>query len=239
MHQRIFRSSILYVGVFVIFYADTHKCVMGPKHDIPKLLRAMMEVARENQTELASRLSLPGSLKVVQPQISRWLKGQEPETANRDRILEVATDLGVLADLRSEDVAASIDAPPPKHMVKVKGYVGAGSMAHFYAVSDEDFEEVEALTGASDKTVAVEIRGKSFGPLMDSWLVFYDDVRSPVTEDLIGKACVIGLADDRIVLKEIQRNGRGGYRLLSNSGEAPIEDAVIEWAAPVTGMRPR
>lgn len=142
-------------------------------------------------------------------------------------------------DVRSEDVAASLDKPPAP-TVRVKGYVGAGSEAHFYAVSDEDFEEVPAPAGASDQTVAVEIRGKSFGPLMQSWLVFYDDVRSPVTPDLIGQVCVVGLADDRILIKEIRRNGKGGYKLLANTTtDDAIEDAQIEWAAKVTSMRPR
>lgn len=143
-------------------------------------------------------------------------------------------------DLQSEDVATIMTEPPRKRMVKLKGYVGASGEALYYRVADEDFEEVEAPVGSSDRTVAVEIRGKSFGPLMNTWLVFYDDVRSPVTEDLIGQVCVVGLADDRILVKEIQRNGRGGYRLLSNStSDEPIEDVEIEWAAKVTAMTPR
>lgn len=142
-------------------------------------------------------------------------------------------------DLSSEDVAASLREPARKRTVKLKGYVGAGSEAHFYALSDDDFEEVEAPLSASDQTIAVEIKGSSFGPLMDSWLVYYDDVRSPITEDMLGKICVVGLADDRILIKKIVRNGRGGYNLLSNSTEEPILDVSIEWAAKVTDMKPR
>lgn len=142
-------------------------------------------------------------------------------------------------DVRSEDVAAGLDVAPAP-MVKIKGYVGAGSKAHFYAVADEDFEEVPAPAGASNQTVAVEIKGSSWGPRMNTWLVFYDDVRSPVTTDLIGQVCVVGLSDDRILIKEIQRNGKGGYRLLANTTtDDAIEDAQIEWAAKVIGMRPR
>lgn len=147
---------------------------------------------------------------------------------------------GVTDDVRSEDVAAALAAPrPAAKMVPVKGYVGAGSEAHFYAISNEDFEEVEAPPGATDRTIAVEIRGKSFGPLMDTWLVFYDDIRSPVTDDLIGRVCVVGLSDDRILIKKIVSNRDGGFDLLSNSHEEPILDADIEWAAKVTDMRPR
>jgi hypothetical protein len=207
-------------------------------HDIPKLLLKMMEALPGNQTRLAERLSTP-QMPIPQPQVSRWLKGQDPERANYDRIIEVAAEIGVLRDVRSEDVAHQMERQPSK-TVRVKGYVGAGDEAHFYKVSDEDYEEVPAPEGSTDQTVAVEIRGTSWGPFMNTWLVFYNDVRSPVTEDLLGQPCVVGLADDRILIKVIRRDRNGGYRLISNNTSEPdIERAEIEWAAKVTSMRPR
>lgn len=140
--------------------------------------------------------------------------------------------------LESEAILQGADRPTVR-TARVVGYVGAGSEAHYYAVSQEDFEEVPAPTGSSDQTVAVEIKGKSFGPLMDSWLVFYDDIRSPVTEDLFNRICVVGLADDRILIKQIKRERDGSFTLMSNSSEPPIHNAQIEWAAKVTDMRPR
>jgi hypothetical protein len=80
------------------------------------------------------------------------------------------------------------------------------------------------------------------GKALDSWLVYYDDVHSPVTESLIGRLCVVGLADDRILIKRIERsrNGKKGFRLVSNNPEEPtIEDAQIEWAALVTALQPK
>lgn len=133
-----------------------------------------------------------------------------------------------------------IDPPPSQRMVKLKGYVGAGSEAHYYNLADDEFEEVPAMEGAGDQSIAVEIRGKSWGPLMDGWLVHYDDVRSPVTDDMLNKICVVGLADDRILLKKIRRERDGSYSLLSNANdEPPIRDVIIEWAALVTGFKPR
>ncbi|WP_398469602.1 phage repressor protein [Tardiphaga sp.] len=142
-------------------------------------------------------------------------------------------------DLRSEDVAASLDKPNSTRTVRIKGYVGAGSEAHFYKLADESFEVVEPPAGSSDQTIAVQIKGKSWGPRMDGWLVFYDDVRSPVTEDLYGQPCVVGLADDRILLKTIKRERDGSFTLQSNSDEPDIKNAEVEWAAKVIGMRPR
>lgn len=208
-------------------------------HNVPDLLRKMMEALPGNQTKLAARLSTK-ELPTSQPQVSRWLKGQDPERPNYERIVEVAAEIGVLRDLRSEDVAHAMPQAPAGKLVRVKGYVGAGGEAHFYKLADEDYEEVTAPLGATEQTVAVEIKGQSWGPLMNTWLVFYDDVRSPVTEDLLGQPCVVGLADDRILIKVIKRNGGGTYRLVSNNPNEPdIEDAEIEWAAKVTSMRPR
>jgi hypothetical protein len=222
------------VGAFDPDYTGMHK--NGMEHDIPELLRSMMAAMDGGQVELARRLGG----KISQPDVSRWMGGAEPKGKNFQRIMALAQELGVLkADLSSEDVAASLDKPA-EQQVKLKGYVGAGSKAHFYAIADEDFTEVPAPAGASDKTIALEIRGKSWGPAMDSWLVFYDDVRSPITDDLIGHPCVVGLADDRILLKLVKSNGRGGFNLHSNSNtEEIISNAKIEWAAKVIGMRPR
>lgn len=205
------------------------------EHDIPELLKKMMEAMGGGQVELAKRLGIENG----QSYVSRWMGGAEPKGKNYQRIIALAHELGVLGDVRSEDVAAGLDKPGER-MVKLKGYVGAGSKAHYYAVADEDFAEVPAPAGASDQTIALEIRGKSWGPAMDSWLVFYDDVRSPITDDLIGRNCVVGLADDRILLKLIRSNGRGGFDLHPNSStDDIIRDAQIEWAAKVIGMRPR
>lgn len=140
-------------------------------------------------------------------------------------------------DMRSEDVALSLDPKPPR-MVKVKGYVGAGGRAHYYAVDPGDLGEIEGTERDTDNTVAVVIIGSSLGKFFEGWHVLYDDVRSPVTADLIGELCVVGLADDRILIKKIQRDGRGRFNLISNAeNEPPIPNVKIEWAAKVTDLR--
>lgn len=125
-----------------------------------------------------------------------------------------------------------------RHTVRVVGYVGAGEAAHFYAVAQGELDEVPAPDGATPETVAVEIRGNSLGELFDRWLVFYDSVRRPVTSDLIGQLCVVGLPDDRVLVKKIRRGHNGLFDLHSNT-EEPIKDVAIEWAARVKSMVPR
>lgn len=226
-------SSNLCVQVFEPLHTAVHSFGMTVPH-LPELLNKIAEAARVKQTGLGTIIG------VSQPQISRYIKqGAQPSRQAYDKILEAARRYGLIEDVRSEDVASSLPSPPQHPKVKVKGYVGAGAAAHFYALSDEDFEEVDAPVNATDQTVAVEIKGTSLGPLMNSWLVFYDDIRSPVTSDLIGRVCVVGLADDRILVKQIKRERNGTFTLISNTNEDPIRNAQIEWAARVTDMRPR
>jgi transcriptional regulator with XRE-family HTH domain len=123
--------------------------------------------------------------------------------------------------------------------VPLVGYVGAGAEAHFYASSDEGLGEVEAPPEATMDTRAAEIRGESLGPLFEGWLVFYDDVRTPVTPDLMGQLCVVGLPNDKVLVKKLRPSRTPGlYHLLSNS-EAPMLDQEVAWAAKVKTMRPR
>ena len=122
--------------------------------------------------------------------------------------------------------------------VNLVGYVGAGAATYFFA-EDAPLDEVSAPIGSTDATVAVEIRGDSLGSFFDRWLVFYDDVRRPITTDLLNKLCVVGLADGRILIKKIQRSkAKGLFHLLSQT-EDPILDVEIDWAAKVKNMVPR
>jgi transcriptional regulator with XRE-family HTH domain len=117
--------------------------------------------------------------------------------------------------------------------VPLVGYVGAGAEAHFYASDQGEFDQVPAPEGATDSTVAAEIRGDSLGPFFDQWLVFYDDVRTPPTDDLIGKLCVVGLEDGRVLIKKLRRGSLDGAFTLQSQFEPPIYDVFLEWAAPV------
>jgi phage repressor protein C with HTH and peptisase S24 domain len=116
---------------------------------------------------------------------------------------------------------------------RVVGYVGAGSLAHFYDVAPGDLDEVDRPQGATETTVAVEIRGDSLGPIFNHWLVFYEDVHRPVTSDLIGQLCVVGLHDGRILVKQIQRARKEGQFNLISATEKPITDVEVDWAARV------
>jgi transcriptional regulator with XRE-family HTH domain len=127
----------------------------------------------------------------------------------------------------------------PSRDVPLVGYVGAGSLASIYSDGQGPFDEVPAPDDATDKTVAVEVRGSSLGELFDQWIVFYDDVRDPPRSAWLGKLCVVGCADGRILIKKLTRGQLPGtYTLISNT-EPPIYDVPVAWAALVKTMRPR
>jgi hypothetical protein len=124
--------------------------------------------------------------------------------------------------------------------VAVVGYVGAGSSAHFYEVAQQgDLDEVVPPEGSTPSTVAVEIRGESLGSFFNRWLVFYDSVHNPVTPDLVGELCVVGLEDGRILIKQIQRGRNKNVFNLVSATEKPIQDVTLQWAAKVNSISRR
>ena len=155
--------------------------------------------------------------------------------------------------LRAEEIAIAANylgvEPPrlvgggrPRHptgRVALVGYVGAGAIAHFYADAQGPFDDVEAPDAAGASTVAVQIRGHSLGALFDNWLVFYDDVRDPPDDDMIGRMCVCGLSDGRVLVKALKRSQVPGMWTLLSNTEPPIYDVGLDWAALVREMRPR
>lgn len=169
-----------------------------------------------------------------QTTLSSWERGRTEPT--REDVQRIAAALGVpVASLEVGDQTYD----RVRRTVPLVGYVGAGAVAHYYASGDGALDQVEAPEDATEKTVAAEIRGESMGPLLERWLVFWDEVRNPVTADLLGHICVVGLPDDRILVKQLkQASAPGRFHLISNN-EAPMLDVEVMWAAKVKGMRPR
>ena len=122
--------------------------------------------------------------------------------------------------------------------VPVAGFVGAGTEMHFYAEGQGPIDEAPAPDGATADTVAAEVRGDSLGPIFAGWRVYFDDRRAPVTDDLIGRLCIVGLTDGRILVKVVSRGrGPGRFVLHGQFGDAS-PDAEGAWAARVTAVMP-
>ena len=119
------------------------------------------------------------------------------------------------------------------------GYVGPEAEIVLFGESTDKLERIVRPADSSEDVVAVEIRGKPFGPVFDRWLVYFDQTKKPATPDLIGRLCVCGLADGHMLIKQLTRGSiENRYTLVLNF-EPPLCDISLDWAAPVKLMRPR
>jgi hypothetical protein len=138
----------------------------------------------------------------------------------------------------SQGVTLQPSAQPARRSGSIKrtpvvGWVVAGGQEHRLPVASGVTDYVEPPAQATDKTVAVQIRGESLGNIFDRWYAFYDDVRHPMTEDLVGELCVVGLSDGRVLIKQVQHSRRKARYNLLSPNEKPIKDVEIAWAARV------
>jgi transcriptional regulator with XRE-family HTH domain len=185
-----------------------------------KKIRNLRKSLRLNQAEFASVLG------VTQSQISKWEREKNPETPQTGNIEKLAR----LAKLPVDDFLEILEH---RMRVPIVGYVGAGAEMISYSEGHGEFDMVEAPRGSSENTVAVEIRGDSLGEGFSGWLAFYDKVMSPPTENLIGRMCVVGLDDGRVLVKRLHKGQiPGRYNLHAVVGP-PIYDVTVTWAAKV------
>lgn len=147
-------------------------------------------------------------------------------------VLETSVDW-LLNGVGEEDDVPATDSVP------VVGFVGAGSVATLFSEGQGPFDEVEPPADSTPQTVGLGIRGASLGPAFDEGIVFYDDVRSPVTPDLHGRLCVVGLNDGRVLVKILRSAGDGSFHLFSNTMDEPMLNEDVAWAARVKDVRPR
>jgi transcriptional regulator with XRE-family HTH domain len=190
---------------------------------IGKRIKEAREAARVSQAALA------GMINQAQTTISSWERGRtEP---SREDVARIADALHLsAADLEGGNIASD--------PVAVVGYVGAGAVAVLFSEGQGPFDYVEPPRQRAPSTVGLGVRGVSLGPAFDNGWVFYDDVRSPVTEDLHGRLCVVGLTDGRVLVKILKPATGGRFHLLSNTAEPPLLDEEVQWAARVKEVRP-
>lgn len=167
--------------------------------------------------------------------VSQQLIGQleRGEVLSTQKIYRIAKALGVPARHLDHEIAEGEDLPA--RTVPLVGYVGAG--AQIYAIDDHakggGLDEIECPWDAlSPSTVAVRVRGDSMAPAYyDGDVLFYETQHSDFRH-LLGKECVVALADGRKFVKELRRTQSGEWYLHSHNHE-PIIGVQIEWAAKV------
>jgi transcriptional regulator with XRE-family HTH domain len=221
---------------------DTTLCANGKhnlslaRQDVDWQLRRMSIGTRIKKAREAAGWSQGRIAKAVgkeQTTVSSWERGRTEPT--REDVMRIADALCIpAATLELDELRPELTRPK----VRLVGYVGAGAEAHF-ASADDPAEEVDAPEGSTVNTVAAEIRGASLGKAFDRWLVFYDDVRSPVTPDLHNQLCVVGTGD-QVLVKILRPAGAPDrFHLISNADEEPLFDREVLWAAKVKNLKPR
>lgn len=174
-------------------------------------IRLGLKQPRKTQTGIADALG------IAHPQISSLLAGKRQLKVN-----EIPR------------IAEYLELPPPARRFPLVGWVGGGGAVNAEAI-DDDTEMIAGPEDAPLGAVAVSIRGDSLGHGFNGWRAFYSDRREPFAEDWLGQLCVVGTADDRVLIKWVRR-GAHGFNLISGTGEIE-ENVQLMWAAPVIDLR--
>jgi len=190
-----------------------------------------------------SQATLAELVGVDQSNVSRWEYGAIPEDSHLRRMAELAEVHP--AQFRYGDASFEAGAETPGRAAKtvaVVGYVGAGQevFAHDDHALGGGLEEVGAPEGVGEASiVAVRVRGDSMHPMRDGWLLFYRREDHGVPDSCLNRLCIVKVAGDGpILVKELRRGYRANHFVLSSWNAPPIEDALLDWAAPVLSIRP-
>lgn len=132
--------------------------------------------------------------------------------------------------------------PAANSTAPLVGIVGAG--AEIYPIDDFEkgggLDEVEAPFSDAGSLVAVEVRGDSMWPAYhEGDFIFYRDRHDADLEGLVGRECIVRLADGRTFIKTIERGSNPGFWTLISYNAPPLRDVVVEWAARVRHVTKR
>jgi phage repressor protein C with HTH and peptisase S24 domain len=123
------------------------------------------------------------------------------------------------------------DRRPPR-LVELAGQVGAGGDIEPLPES-APIDHVDGPPGAPANIEAVIVRGTSMYPrYFEGEHLFYQKAKKR-PEDLIGRECVVQLADGRMLVKIIRRGSKRHLFNLESWNAPTLEDQKVDWAAPV------
>lgn len=73
----------------------------------------------------------------------------------------------------------------------------------------------------------------------DGSLVYYDERRDGVTDDMIGRLCVVWIDDGRVLIKRVFHGSQPGLYDLASTAYQTIRDACVTHSALVEWIKPR
>lgn len=187
-------------------------------------IRQAIEFAGLSQAELARKINEAVGGSLDRAAVNKMVAGTRDVSA---------TEMLAVAKLTGFPIPMEM---PARRQIQIVGFASAGSDEVRFNDAQGPFDEVDAPAWANDHTVAVRIRGTSLGMLFDGWIAFYDDRKDPPDESLLGRVCICGLANDRVVIKKLRAGSARGLYHLESTTEGTLFDVEVEWAALVRSM---
>lgn len=155
----------------------------------------------------------------------------------RDKAAEYATKFKVSLEWLLTGAVKREDIHP--EVVPLLGRVSAGGVVTIHS-RERPREDVTAPPQATETTRALQVLGDSMRQIAhDGWLLYYDDASRAITEEKLGKLCVVGLADGRVMVKTIRAGSKSKHFHLTSPDTDPLFDQKVDWAAEVLWIKPR
>jgi phage repressor protein C with HTH and peptisase S24 domain len=179
------------------------------------------------QQEFAERLQ------VTQPTVHRWEKGfYDPDESALQR-LSAMTDLPPAYFRYGEQAVAQT-----RRAVTVIGHVGTDGQVSLDDSKSGGAPTIDAPASEALSAVAIVVRGDSLYPVyQDGDVIFYGLEASNDEAAFLGRECVVKISKGPTLLKRVMRGSeRGSYLLLSHNG-SPVDNARLDWAAPVRWIK--
>lgn len=122
--------------------------------------------------------------------------------------------------------------------VKIIGKVEPSGKVSLY--DEKQFRDCpEAPPHAGVETYALEAGAALRGVADSGWLYFFEHEQKKPSPDLIGKLCVVCLANGDVLIRVLQPGRKRGTFDLESSTEPTLRDQKVEWAARITWIKPR
>ena len=124
--------------------------------------------------------------------------------------------------------------------VPVIGKVGANPDGLvLFATGQEPGDLAPLPPGGTEKAVALQVVGHSMRDVADDGaLIYFEDLRTPPTPDMLGHVVVVELDTEEVLVKRLLRGSRPGVYDLESVAGPTRQDAHLRWAAHITAIIP-
>jgi len=141
--------------------------------------------------------------------------------------------------------APDADASPPRdapveQLVPVIGRVGADPEGIvMFAAGQPPGDLVPIPPGGTAQAVALQVIGHSMTGLADhGGLIYFEDQRTPPSEDMLGHVVVVEIDTEEVLVKRLLRGSRRGLYDLESVVGPVRRDCKVRWAAHITAIIP-